>query len=368
MNISKTIVIILTAACTLFGCAYHAEIVTLPDSPLYNQTALFNNVRYVPVLRYCDYYNLDWKWDLVAQRIEINKGTTTVTLRPGSAVALVNGRAIELDYPVEYSEGAAYLPSQSAVFISEEIFGLKEKPAPIGRLHEIQTVVIDPGHGGKDPGAVNRYGIREKDIVLDISRRLGKHLASNGIRVLFTREKDTFIPLQKRAAFANEKKADLFISIHANASKYSRAKGFEVYYLSEATDDGARALAAAENASLDLEKEMTRQNAASPHSSQTVWDLILSEHRRESRELAYYMCNITSDSLGLKKRGVKSARFVVLKGAIMPAVLVEVGFLTNRREGSQLNKGQYREDIAKAIARSVLAYKKEYDRTNGFTQ
>ena len=324
---------------------------------LYNRTIIFNSVQYVPLLRFCDYYDLDWDWDLVSQRIEIKKGNNSFVVRPDSDLALINNKPITLDYPIEYKDGAAYIPAKTALLISEDVFGIKEVPILVKKWHQIKTVVIDPGHGGKDPGAVNRYGAKEKNIVLDISKRLKRYLEKKGFKVILTRDKDVFIPLQKRSELANKKDADLFISIHANASKYSRAKGFEVYYLSEATDDNARALAACENASLKFE------NDGSP----TMWDLVLTENRRESRGLAYYICNITSDSLGMRKRGVKGARFVVLKGAMMPAVLVEVGFLTNRREGAKLAEGYHREKIAKAIGRSVLAYKREFERTNGFT-
>ena len=362
----KLIVLILIIGLLFGGCAYHHEIVMAPDNPLYNRTAIFNNIQYVPILRYCKYYNLDWDWDLVSQRIEITRDNRTLVLRPNSNLALIDNKPIKLEHPVEYRNGAAYLPVKSAVFISEDIFKLEARPLPEKLHYQINTVVIDPGHGGKDSGAA-RYGTKEKDIVLDISNRLKKELEQNGLNVFMTREKDIFIPLNKRAAFANEIKADIFISVHANASHHSSARGFEVYYLSEATDDNARALAALENTSLNFEEGTISQTRSSSE-NQTVYDLLLSEHRIESKELGYYICNITSDRMGLEKRGVKGARFAVLKGALMPAVLVEVGFVSNARERSKLNSSSFREKIAKAISSSVLAYKREYERTNGFSR
>lgn len=357
--------LIIAAVLLLSGCTYHYELVRVPDVPIYSEATLFNNVRYIPILRFCDYYDLDWNWDLVSQRIELRKNETSVVLRPNSNFILVNGQAIAQDYPVEYRDGSAYIPVESAAFISEEIFELPAKPVPAVKWHAIKTVVIDPGHGGKDPGAVGRYGTKEKDVVLDISKRLKKQLEERGLDVYLTRDKDIFIPLYKRAKIAESKNADLFISVHANASRYRRAKGFEVYYLSEATDDNARALAAAENASLEFEENsISREKSAMA----TVWDLKLTENRRQSKELAYYICNITSDSLGMRNRGVKGAGFAVLKDAIMPAVLVETGFLTNRWEESKLKQTSFRDKIASAISRSIEAYKGEYERTNGFSQ
>lgn len=365
----KIIVLTLTIGLLFSGCTYHHEIVRLPEAPLYNQTVMFNNVQYLPLLKFCDYYDLDWNWDLVAQRIEVKRGDNLLVLRPDSDIALLNNKPLRLDYPIEYKNGAAYIPAKTAAFLTKDIFGLKEKPIPVKKWHEIRTIVIDPGHGGKDPGAISRYGTREKDIVLDVSKRLKKYLERSGLRVYLTRERDVFIPLNKRPAFANNKSADLFISVHANAFRRSRVRGFEVFHLSEATDDNARAAAAAENASLKFEEGTTTQKSGGSISRDpTLWDMTLTENRRQSKELAYYICNIAADKLSLKNRGVKGARFAVLKGAQMPAVLVEVGFLTNRREESKLKSSSFRERIASAISRSILGYKREYDRTNGFSQ
>ncbi len=363
----RHIVLLLIIAFTLSGCTFHSEIVRVPDVGLYNQSVMFNNIRYISLLRFCDYYNLDWDWDLVSQRIEVKKGTSSVVLRPDSDLALVNNKPVKLDNPIEYKEGAAYIPVKTAIFVSENIFGLK-RPILAKKIYQIKTIVIDPGHGGKNIGGVGKYGTKEKNIVLDISKRLKRNLEKHGLTVYLTRDRDKPVSLYKRTAFANSKNADLFISVHANASRYSQARGFEVYYLSEATDDNARALAAAENASLKFEEEIASQDETSSPANPTAWDLLLSEHRRESRELAYYIYNMTADSLGMRKRGVKGARFVVLKGAIMPAVLIEVGFLTNRREESRLRKTSFRDKIAGLLSRSILAYKREYERTDAWSR
>lgn len=352
----------------LSGCAYQHGFVMAPNLTLYESPAIFNNAQYIPILRFCDYYNLDWDWDLISQRIEIKKDTNVVLFRPDSRFALLNNEAIEFDHPIEYRNGEAYIPVQTAVFLTEDAFMLKEQPVPYKKRHQIKTIVIDPGHGGKDPGAVSRYGTREKNIVLDIAKRLKRRFENKGIKVYLTRQKDVFIPLKRRANFANKYGADLFISLHANASRYSRARGFEVYYLSEATDDNARALAAAENASLKFENATMNGQQGTPSEMTTLYDLKLTEYRRQSKGLAYYICNMTSDRLAMKKRGVKGARFAVLKGAMMPSVLVEVGFLSNKREASKLKRSSFRDRVAAAISHSILSYKREYERTNGFSR
>ncbi len=365
MGMRKAVNLIIAAVFLLSGCTYQHEFVRIPDASIYSQPALFGNVQYIPLLRFSNYYNLNLDWDLVSQRIELQKGETRIVMRPNSSFILVNGQAITLKHPVEYRDGSAYIPVESAAFISEKVFELPKEAILPAKLHAIKTVVIDPGHGGKDPGAIGKYGTREKDVVLDISKRLKRHLEQKGLKVYLTRDKDIFIPLYKRAKIAERKNADLFISVHANASRYRRAKGFEVYYLSEATDDNARALAAAENASLKFEKDdMSREKSPAT----TVWDMKLTENRRQSKALAYSICNITSDALRMRNRGVKGARFAVLKGAIMPAVLIEVGFLTNRREESKLKQTYFRDKIANAVSRSIAEYKSEYERTNGFSR
>ena len=365
--IRRLLITFLVSALFFSGCAYHHEMVKLPEEPLYDHTVTIDKVGYVPLLKFCSYYNLNWSWDLEAQKIEIKRGESSLILRPNSRFALLNDKKIRLEHPIEYKNGAAYIPIESALFISRDIFTLEKGVPPPARHHEIKTVVVDPGHGGKDPGAVSKRGTREKDIVLDVSMRLKRHLEKSGIKVIMTRDKDIFIPLGKRADIANQNKADIFVSVHANAARRSRIDGFEVFYLSEATDDRARAIAAAENASLDFEESEVAQDG-NLSTMTTVWDMQLKESRRASKDLAYYICNICADEMCMTKRGVKGANFAVLRGARMPAVLIEIGFITNRREETKLKKRSFREDIAEAISQSIVAYKSEFERTNGFSE
>jgi len=233
------------------------------------------------------------------------------------------------------------------------------------REHKIRTIVIDPGHGGKDPGAIGVGRLKEKDVVLDISRRLKKRLERVGLKVSLTRDRDVFLSLKQRSRIANNKEADFFISIHANAFRKSRAFGFEVYYLSEAIDDSARAVAAAENVALKFEQN---EEFSKPLKA-TLWDILYTEHRAESIELARSICKaVERKGLSRNNRGVKGANFCVLRSTKMPAVLVEVGFISNPLEASRLKLRSYRQKLAEAVAEGVLSYKIRYEATNGFTR
>ena len=217
---------------------------------------------------------------------------------------------------------------------------------------EVRTVVIDPGHGGHDPGTMSKKGLREKDLVLDISRRVSKFLANEGFEVLMTRNKDVFVPLEERTAIANSRGADLFVSIHVNASRSSRPRGIETYYLNLATTPDAAEVAARENAST------TRRLSELNELLQKVMN---NSKIEESRELASHvqtkmatgLFNSTSDS---RNRGVKTAPFHVLLGARVPSVLVEVAYLSNRKDEQLLKDATYRNKIAEAIAQGVRSY------------
>jgi N-acetylmuramoyl-L-alanine amidase len=232
----------------------------------------------------------------------------------------------------------------------------------------IKTIAIDPGHGGKDPGAIGKSGLKEKDINLDVAQRLTKTLEENGVNVVLTRDSDKFISLWKRSQIANASKASFLISVHTNSARAKMAKGLEVYYLSDATDDAARALEAAENASLDLEKSSFDETGPSTDLEATLWDMLYSENRVESKELASSICESIEPKICMVNRGVKAARFYVLKGTKMPAVLIEVGFISNTEEEARLASNYYRQELAESIANGVLSYLQEYEQTAGFSR
>ena len=210
----------------------------------------------------------------------------------------------------------------------------------------VKTIVIDPGHGGKDPGAVSQTR-QEKQIVLSLSKTLRDILVKKGYNVRLTRETDVFLPLRKRTQFATNQKADLFISIHANASISNKAVGIETYYLALASDESARITAMRENAG--AEYNMKELDAL-------VGRILKESKSTESRRLAEMIQAQLASGKQVKNRGVKHAPFVVLIGTKVPAVLVEVGFISNPTEGKKLTTKAYQRQLATSIAAGIEQY------------
>ena len=218
---------------------------------------------------------------------------------------------------------------------------------------KIGRIVIDPGHGGHDSGTIGPGGIEEKQVVLDVALRLGKLLRQRlGADVIFTRDDDTFIPLETRTAIANKAQADLFLSIHANSSPDPSARGVETYYLNFTTSPDALEVAA-------------RENAVSDESIHELSDLVkkitLKDKIDESREFAADVqrslyTDLEEGNPGLRDRGIKKAPFVVLIGANMPSILAEISFLTNSDDARELQQPAYRQRIAESLYSGVSRY------------
>jgi N-acetylmuramoyl-L-alanine amidase len=230
-----------------------------------------------------------------------------------------------------------------------------------GRAQPLRLIVLDPGHGGHDTGALGPSGLAEKDVVLDVTRRVARMVEDKlGIKVAMTRTEDAFIALRERTAYANKLKADLFVSIHANAHPRAVSQGVETFFLSsEATDNEARQLAAIENGVVQLESPAARQKADVLKT--ILWDLAQSEFQQESSALAETVQDSMSRALGLVNRGVKQAGFHVLGGAAMPAILIEIGFLTNPKEERRLASAEHRAAAARAIYAGLAEYKRRHD-------
>ncbi len=221
---------------------------------------------------------------------------------------------------------------------------------------DIQTIMIDPGHGGKDPGAV--YGtLYEKTINLRLGKMLGRILKDKGYQVRYTRTDDRFVPLEERTAMANSKKADLFISLHVNAHKNSRVNGLEVYYLNVANSKDSVRVAARENA-VSTKKISDLQVI--------LTDLMLNSKIEESRNLADVVLKKVLESersfCSLKDHGVRKAPFYVLMGAKMPAVLLEIGYITNSHDRKNLQSRNYLQLMARGIAQGIRAYQAQINK------
>jgi N-acetylmuramoyl-L-alanine amidase len=218
---------------------------------------------------------------------------------------------------------------------------------------KVGRIVLDPGHGGHDTGTVGPEGLREKDLVLDVAQRLGRLIETRmGSEVIFTRSDDTFVALERRTEIANDAKADLFLSIHANSSPLRSAAGVETYYLNFTTSRSALDVASRENSG----------------SQMTVYELqgllekiALKDKVEESREFAtrvqtsLFSLSARSDAHA-KDRGIKKAPFIVLIGASMPSVLAEIGFVSNARDETILRRDEYRTRIAEALYKGISSY------------
>ncbi|HXG14898.1 MAG TPA: N-acetylmuramoyl-L-alanine amidase [Calidithermus sp.] len=243
------------------------------------------------------------------------------------------------------------------------VLDFQRPAAAADRPGPLRTIVLDAGHGGHDTGAIGPTGLMEKDLVLDVTRRVAR-LAERelGVRVLLTRDGDTFVPLRDRTSFANRERADLFISIHANAHRHNASEGVETYFLSsEATDSEARQVAALENSVVQLEKPGDGGRGRTDIVRAILWDLAQSEFQVESSRLAEIVQDSMTRALRIPNRGVKQAGFYVLGGAAMPAILIEIGFVSNPREERRLRDGRYREEIARAILTGLAEYKRYWD-------
>jgi len=218
---------------------------------------------------------------------------------------------------------------------------------------KIGKVVIDPGHGGHDQGTESPKGLLEKDLVLDIAKRVGALIEEHlGAEVIYTRSDDTFIPLEARTALSNDNKADLFLSIHANSSPIPRIAGVETYYRSFTNAKDSLEVAARENAS-------AQRSIA--ELEDVIHTMMLGEKVEESKDFAARIQSSlfsfsTRNFPGVHDRGVKKAPFVVLNGAKAPSVLVEIGFLSNSREEALLRKPDYRQKLAEALYRGLSKY------------
>jgi len=228
----------------------------------------------------------------------------------------------------------------------------------------IHTIVIDPGHGGKEVGAIGPAGLMEKDATLSLCRRLATALeAKLKTRVVLTRNDDTVVPLDQRTAIANQYHADLFLSVHMNAAIVKGAHGAETYFLSlDASDKLAEKAAELENAS---------KNAAPAASSDLklmLWDLAQQEYLNESSRLAQAVQEEMNRITGIQSRGVKQAPFKVLVGATMPAALVEVAFITNPDEESKIKSDAFQATVVEALTKAVERYKIDYETRIGIAQ
>jgi N-acetylmuramoyl-L-alanine amidase len=308
--------------------------------------------------------------DMIQQRLYLNLYDQQLIFLLESSYLEFNGEVYNMKLPLLNREGKYYVPISFVqhllpLFFPDKIEfkGRKIKAKNVNDT-SLRVIVLDPGHGGKDPGAVGfSKKIYEKDIVLSIAKKLKilleKHL---DVVVLLTREDDLFVSLQDRTKFANQNHANLFISLHCNAHRRATAGGMEVYYLSTAKTDDARAVEALENAVVYEYEGGTEAVQKYDDLSFILADMAQNEHLKESNELAIRLQQDLITATNLQDRGVKQANFYVLRGAFMPAVLVELGFLSNREEEKLLSSNAFQEKLANALFEGIKNFKIKYDK------
>lgn len=220
---------------------------------------------------------------------------------------------------------------------------------------DAKIIVLDAGHGGKDPGAIGPHGTKEKDINLAIVLQLEKIFnKDSNYKVILTRNDDTFIPLVERANIANKNKADLFISVHCNANLKRTASGFEIYFLSEkASDTGAISTETLENSVIALEDKSDEKKTVLQN---MLWSMVVNEYINESSELSSFIIAEASGRLKIPSQGIKQANFYVLRGTQMPSVLVETAYISNYTEEAKLNTSSFQKSAADSIYEGIKKY------------
>ena len=229
----------------------------------------------------------------------------------------------------------------------------------------IDTVVIDPGHGGKDGGAVGPGGTKEKDIVLKIAKELKKIIGERKeIKAILTRDRDVFVPLKQRSEIAYNANGKLFISIHANAHPKKGVSGMEAYFLSAAKTESAQRVADLENASIKFEDNPEYYYSNADILTKIRREMASNVYLKESQNICTLLLNNATSATKLSNRGVKQAGFYVMLGtqAIMPSVLFEIGYISNPNEEKILRRVSYQKRLAEAMYDAIIEFKKRAER------
>jgi len=292
---------------------------------------------------------------------QCDKARAVVVIQPDSGVAF--DRVDILSNPPRYiasftKEHPANFSSSSRLQLSAKIdSAASSKLAADKERWALDVVVIDPGHGGKDPGAVGPTKLKEKDVVLDIGLRLVKALREKGVKVIMTRDDDTFIPLAERTRIANHSNGKLFVSLHCNASKNRKLAGMETFFLSPAKTERAMEVALLENEVIRFEESRDKYQDITEENF-ILLTMAQANFTRESQDLAASIQRKVPVKIGLRDLGVDQAGFYVLVGASMPAILVEMGFISNKTEEKKLKNKAYRQKIAENLCAIIVEFLK----------
>lgn len=364
----------------IFALLTHST-ATAEKKPLLHSERTFNessqsDTGYLSITEVIRQLNLDVSWNAESSILALYTKRGKITLMPGNRHIVADEKVITLATAPFFKNGIlmveegiidALLPLLStATHQLEDSLPLPLNETPTVNIQKdrvdrhFKTIVIDAGHGGHDSGAVSPWGIKEKDLVLQIAIEVKKIIEERmGIRVVLTRDGDYFVPLEERTEIAANVTADLFISIHANSTRKKFIRGIETYFMShDATDEDAMAAAIAENSVIKLEGKTYSENNDLAF---ILMDMSQTEHLKASSHFAKMLHENLCHMLNTSDRGVKQAPFIVLAGADMPAVLLEVGFLSNKWETKMLQKKGTQNKIAEAIYRSVRRFKESME-------
>jgi len=286
------------------------------------------------------------------------------------AFALVGSEGVVLREPAVWRYGRVYVPRSlvprlEALFVRHNVRPTPAPPVPRRvrppRTRFIRRVCIDPGHGGKDPGAISRWGTREKNLVLAVARMLARELGARGFETVMTRSSDVFVELDERPVVAERLGADVFISIHANACRDPSVRGIEVYYADRRYNAAAMAAELASSGRAPDREDLGGTAAVGGGAARAVAEMLLEQYHRESRVLAEKLRAAFLRN-GLRVRSVRGAGYRVLLRARRPAVLVEIGYLTNRAEERLLRTERHRKRLVRAIADAVEDFRAAVER------
>ena len=309
--------------------------VSIPRKEVFYPVSLYSELE-----KFCRENNLEYSFNTLDDIIYLKGEKKDIRLLLNSCFVLFNGKFFSLENPPFYQEGKIYIPQELRKIIFQKIPFLWPRPLAIN------TIIIDPGHGGKDPGAISPWGLREKDINLKVAKILKKELEKKGLLVYLTRDKDKFLSLEERVKFAKEKEADLFISIHANFNYNRYIRGVEIYYLSPYFSQKLKPFYLAK-------KE--RNNY-----SLKFWKNLCYRNNSISKEFANCLVEIFKE-MGFKVTS-KRAKFYVLKYGYVPAILVEIGYLSNYYEERLLTSARYQRQVARAISLAVSLLNDQYEK------
>jgi N-acetylmuramoyl-L-alanine amidase len=300
----------------------------------------------------CQQSSVEFFYDPVTRSAKIGKDGEKIFVLVGSDVVMIGTEKVSLNAPVVLKEDKIYV---SADFREKVMCRLDTRLCAGGPVKRGRTrIMIDPGHGGKDPGAKGVYGLEEKDIVLDIAQRLERVLENNGYDVRLVRTSDVFVSLEERTEKAVEWEADLYVSIHANSSTSSRAAGFEVWAPRELLREDFSEEQHKKNQRIVFGQLNMQKNNL--FLEKTLEDMFYQHKYQQSLALASDVSKGFSKGMTMKNRGVKQSGFFVLRNTLVPSVLIEVGFLSNSREANRLRTTSYRQEIAEMLAEGIKDY------------